>query len=221
MLRKQNWIHPLGYVTAVSYCTILAVLQIWKSSGWFVLVNVISAQNERCFLHLVVCFPLFKGKLWWAIWCSSYWNRELYMLANLLAFLHQCQSGTSTSFSKSLKATQNALHGRVMLCWGSPWSKGRFMGPHFPAELYSSHLNLWDTSQSCFVWMKERQYSSDRSSKFISLAWGVLVFTRSASDKFVFGKKVCVFVPFSVSKGRKAKDLLETIKHFSLVSCLD
>lgn len=34
----------------------------------FVLVTVISAQNERSgFLHLVVCFPLFKGKLWWTI----------------------------------------------------------------------------------------------------------------------------------------------------------
>lgn len=98
--------------------------------------------------------------------------------------------------------------------------RGGLWGPCFPAELHSSHLDLWGTAQRYFVWMKERQCSSGISCEFISLAWGVLVFTRSASDKFVFWKKV-PFVPFSVSKGRKAKDPLEPIKHFSLVSCLD
>lgn len=54
MLRKQKWIHPPGCVTAVSFCTILAALQIWKSSGWFVLVNVISAQNERGVFYILL-----------------------------------------------------------------------------------------------------------------------------------------------------------------------
>lgn len=89
---------------------------------------------EGCFLHLPACFPLFKDKLWWTIECSSNWNRGLRILASLLAWLHQCQWVCCLYlFSKSLKATQNALHGQVMLCWASLWSKGRFMGSPFPS----------------------------------------------------------------------------------------
>lgn len=216
MLRKQKWIPPPGCVTAVSYCTILAALQIWKSSGWFVLVNVISAQNERGIFYILL-------------------YAFLYLRANFGGLFSAVVTGAGNFICLLVcwhyYTNVNLLPPRL---FPSPWKphqvpcmagafsgpRGDLWGPCIPAELYSSHLHLWDTAQSHFVWEKGRQCSSHIHCKFISLAWGRLVCTRSASDKLVFGKKV-PFGPFSVSKGRKAKDPLETIKHFSLVSCLD
>lgn len=221
MLRKQKWIHPPGCVTAVSFCTILAALQIWNSSGWFVLVNVISAQNERGVFYILLYVFLYLRANFGALFSAVVTGTGNFIC--LLVCWHSYPNVNLLPvpvFPSHWKPHRVPCMARRCCAGALSGPRGDLWGPCIPAELYSSHLDLWDTAQSYFVWMKETQYSSDISCKFISLAWGRLVFTRSASDKFVFGKKV-PFVPFSVSKGRKAKDPLETIKHFSLVSCLD
>lgn len=151
----------------------------------------------------------------------------------LVACRHYCSnvndSVASASFSKSLKSRQNALHGQGMLGWAGLLCgpRGDLWGSPFPAELWSSHLECWELGLegSCFMWMKERQCGSDVNCKLISLAWGgILSFTRAATDKFDIGNQVCVCAVFSfiiARKGRKSKASFGTIKHFSLVSCLE
>lgn len=98
-------------------------------------------------------------------------------------------SVASTSFSKSLKSRQNALHGQVMLCCAALLSKGRFVGFPFPSwavRLPPGALGA-GLEGNYFMWMKQRQYSSDVNCKLISLAWDMPFFTRPAIDKFSIG----------------------------------
>lgn len=72
--------------------------------------------------------------------------------------------------------------------------------------------------------MKERQYSSNtivNSSLWPGAYWflqGQHLINLCLERRCGF---CAIFSSITVSKGRKAKDPLETIKHFSLGSCLD
>lgn len=192
MLRKQKWIHLTGCVTAVSYCTIFGCTSnmeiLWKL---FVLVNEISAKKKKrgvfyillyIFLHLRTNFGgpfsalVTRIENFVCLVCSHYYSNVN-------------DSVASTSFSKSLKSRQNALHGQVMLCCAALLSKGRFVGFPFPSwavQLPPGALGA-GLEGNYFMWMKERQYSSDVNCKWISLAWGVPFFTGPATDKFSIG----------------------------------
>ena len=179
MLRKQKWIHLTGCVTAVSCCTIFGCTSnmeiLWKL---FVLVNEISAKkNERgVFYILLYVFLHFRTKF------GGPFSALVTRLGNFVCLVvcSHYYSGVndsvaSTSFSKSLKSRQNALHGQVMLCCASQWSKGRYVGFLFPSwavQLPHGALGA-GLEGNYFMWMKERQYSSDVNCKLISLAYTV------------------------------------------------
>lgn len=135
------------------------------------------------------------------------------------------ESVPSTSFSKSLKAAQNALRGQVMLCSASLWSKGRFVGWVSVSQL-SCTAPTWGSGTLHKVilcgWRKDNTVLISIVNSFL---WpGAYWFLQSQHLINLLLERRCVCAIFSsiaVSKGRKAKDSLGTIKHFSLVSCMD
>lgn len=128
----------------------------------------------------------------------------------------------STSFSKSLKATQNVLHGQVRLCCASLWSKETFMGSLFPS--WAVQLPPGPLRHSTVILCGWRKDNTVLISIVNSSLWpGTYWFLQGQHlINLCLGRCVCaIFSSIPVSKGRKAKDPLETIKYFSLVSCLD